>query len=268
MSVKLYAMTCGYLTMPFEFLVQGEPGMVAAPIPSYLIEHPKGRVIFDTGLSTVFLGDDEDAKTRELGPLAGHTAVGFMPGDDVRRRLEAFDRDPDRIDFIISSHLHLDHVGGNALIPNARWIVQKREWEAGCSPECQASNHYMPWQFDLGHDRIEANGEHDVFGDGTVVCIPTYGHTPGHQSLRLRLDGGEVVLTADACYMRKSLEQMRLPPGFLDDPDAMLKTLRQFKSMDESGVRLIFGHDPDQWKHLNSGPAAEITIAALSSGGR
>lgn len=267
MSVKLYAMTCGFLSLPFDWLVQGETGLVAAPIPSFLIEHPKGRAIFDTGLAKILQTADDATRDRELGPLAGPTTVIYQAGDDVRARLEASDRDPDKIDYVISSHLHLDHVGGNALLPNARWIVQKREWEAGCTPECQERNHYFPAQFDLGHDRIEAQGEYDVFGDGTVMCIPSYGHTPGHQSMRIRLEGGDVVLTADSCYMKKSLEQMRLPPGFLDDPDEMMAVLNRFKAMRAAGVHLIFGHDPEQWEQVTKGPVKEITTARLKAAG-
>ena len=59
---------------------------------------------------------------------------------------------------------------------------------------------FNPRDFDLGHKLRLVDGEHDVFGDGSVVCLPTHGHTPGHQSLRLRLDGGEIVLAADARY--------------------------------------------------------------------
>jgi glyoxylase-like metal-dependent hydrolase (beta-lactamase superfamily II) len=53
-----------------------------------------------------------------------------VPGEDVAKRLEAFGVDPLKINFIINSHLHFDHCGGNACIPNARLVIQKREWEA------------------------------------------------------------------------------------------------------------------------------------------
>ena len=79
-------------------------------------------------------------------------------------------------------------------------LVQRREWEAGMDPDSAARRGFNRRDFDLGHKLRLLDGEHDVFGDGSVLCLPTYGHTPGHQSLRLRLDRGEVVLAADACY--------------------------------------------------------------------
>ena len=68
------------------------------------------------------------------------------------------------------------------------------------------------------------DGEHDVFGDGSVVCLPTYGHTPGHQSLKLRLPGSEIVLAGDACYFCRTLRECRLP-RFVHDRKAMLTSL-------------------------------------------
>ena len=83
---------------------------------------------------------------------------------------------------------------------------------------------FNPRDFDLGHKSRLVDGQHDVFGDGSVVCLPTYGHTPGHQSLRLRLDRGEVVLAADACYFCQTLRERRLPRNMYDR-EAMLASL-------------------------------------------
>ncbi|TMA68197.1 MAG: MBL fold metallo-hydrolase, partial [Deltaproteobacteria bacterium] len=84
-----------------------------------------------------------------------------------------------------------------------------------------ARNFYDARNYDTGHEVLAVDGEHDLFGDGRVVCLPTYGHTPGHQSLRVRLGGGDVVLTADACYLRRTLEELHLP-AIVHDPPAML----------------------------------------------
>lgn len=264
MSVHLYAMTCGYLTMRHDFFVEGEQGVIAIPVPSYLIKHPKGTVLFDTGLERQLQSRDQSKVDEALGSLASYAVPEFTPGEEVSSRLHDAGTDPARIDYLINSHLHLDHCGGNSLIPNARWIVQRREWEAASNPESQVANHYTQRHYDLGHDRVEIDGEHDLFGDGSVVCVPTFGHTPGHQSLKIRLGDGDVVLTSDACYMRKSLEKMRLPiPMVVSNPEQMLATFRRFKAFQDSGAMLIFGHDPDQWKRLNNGPLKEITRPQL-----
>jgi glyoxylase-like metal-dependent hydrolase (beta-lactamase superfamily II) len=153
----------------------------------------------------------------------------------------------------VTSHLHFDHVGGNASLPNARVVVQRREWEAGRDPDLVRRNYYDPRDYDLGQDLLLLDGEHDLFGDGSVVCVPTYGHTPGHQSLRLRTGSGELVLTADACYLRRTLERLQLP-GTVFDRDAMLASLQRLRALESAGARLLFGHDAEQWQSLPRAP--------------
>ena len=101
------------------------------------------------------------------------------------------------------------------------------------------------------------DGEHDVFGDGSVVCLPTYGHTPGHQSLRLRLDHGEVVLAADACYFCQTLRERRLPRNMYDR-EAMLASLDRLEALERSGAHIFFGHDPEFWQTV---PQAPVPVA-------
>ena len=181
MSVSLYAFTCGELEGEFGRVMEGAEGHVTMPIPVFLIEHPKGRVLFDSGLHP----DCQHDPVGRLGErMTSIYKIRFAPGEEISARLEAIDRDPSRIQFIVNSHFHFDHVGGNALIPNASMIVQRREWEARLNPDVAIPHGYDPRDYDVGHGLRLIDGEHDVFGDGSVVCMPTYGHTPGHQSLR------------------------------------------------------------------------------------
>ncbi len=89
----------------------------------------------------------------------------------MKSRLEAIDRDPGKIDFIVNSHLHFDHAGGNELVPNATMVVQKREWQAAQDPETAAKVGFFRADFDHGHKVMQVDGEHDLFGDGSVVCL-------------------------------------------------------------------------------------------------
>jgi glyoxylase-like metal-dependent hydrolase (beta-lactamase superfamily II) len=269
MSVRLYAMTCGWLTLPFKILMDGTDGWLAIPVPSYLIVHPKGTALFDTGLETGLQSSDPQEIARTLGNLERVVKPEFKAGEDVGERLKAFGVDPEKIDYLINSHLHFDHCGGNELIKNARLVLQKKEWIAATRPETIEQNSYVVRQYDLGHDRLLIDGEHDLFGDGSVVLIPTHGHTPGHQSLKVKLDDGQVILSADACYLRKALEEMVLPdPQFVRDEQAMRDTFLRLKRYQNDGVLVVFGHDPDQWKHLNSGPLRELSYATVAAAAR
>ncbi|MGH6988696.1 MAG: N-acyl homoserine lactonase family protein [Stellaceae bacterium] len=249
MSVKLYAFTCGIITGPKGHMMVGEEGEITFPVPAYLIEHPKGRVLFDTGLHP---GLRLQPEARFGARRAKMFRFDFPDGAEVSARLERMDRDPGKIDLIIASHLHFDHVGGNALIPNATLVVQRREWQAGAAPDA-AEHGFFAIDYDLGHRLRLLDGEHDVFGDGRVVCLPTAGHTPGHQSLKLRLDSGEIVLTADCCYFCETLRQRRLP-YLVHDREQFLASLDRLAALERQGARLFFGHDPEFWKNVPRAP--------------
>ena len=135
MELRLYAMTCGWLTGRLGHLMEGGEGEIELPIPSYLIEHPKGRVLFDTGMHP----DCQSDPAGRLGTrLAERFRFNYRAGEEVSARLAAFDRDAASIDLIVNSHFHFDHVGGNGLVPNATMVVQRREWEAGMDPSSLA----------------------------------------------------------------------------------------------------------------------------------
>ncbi len=252
MTVKLFAFTCGSVTGEFGRLMEGGAGDITVPVPVFLIEHPKGRALFDSGLHP---DCRHDAAGRLGQRLTRLFRVGLAPGEEVSARLKAIGRDPAKIDLLINSHFHFDHCGGNVLVPNATLLVQRREWDAGMHPESAEQRGFDPRDFDLGHKLRLVDGEHDVFGDGSVTCLPTYGHTPGHQSLRVRLVGGDVVLAADACYFCQTLRERRLP-RFAYDKTAMLATLDRLEALEKAGARIVFGHDPDFWRGVPQAPAA------------
>jgi len=243
MTIKIYGMTCGWLNMPFGDFLKGEEGQIRAPVLSYLIEHPKGRIVFDSGMHKSM---QDDPKAR-IGEWADYFGIEFQVGEDLAARLGQLDVAVESVDYLINSHLHFDHAGGNHAMCDCPVVVQKREWEAGQDPDIAAANGLSKADFDLGQDVKLVNGEHDVFGDGSVVCIPTYGHTPGHQSLMVKTDGGDVLLTGDACYLRRSLEELRLPSVAHDEVQAMA-SLKRVKDLEARGAKLIFGHDADQWE--------------------
>ncbi len=248
-GVKLYAMTCGWLSCNLNEMLAGAEGRILFPVPAYLIDHPRGLVVFDTGMHPASC-DDPHAM---IGPLAKAFDVRSRPGDDIRSRLEALDVDPGEVRYIINSHLHFDHAGGNGLIPNARVVVQQAEWEAGRIPELVQANAYNPVNYDHGHLTRRIDGEFDLFGDGSIVTIPTFGHTPGHQSLKLKLPGGEIVLAADACYFCQTLENMHLP-SLVYDRASMIDSLLLLRKLRRGGARIFFGHDPGFWRTVPQAP--------------
>jgi N-acyl homoserine lactone hydrolase len=249
--MKVYALTCGWIRSALGNFLEGAHGSIRVPVPCFLIDHPKGKLLFDSGMHP---DTQHDAHGR-LGFIADHYTVEFQPGEEVGARLRALAIDPGEIRWLVQSHLHFDHCGGNAQIPNATLVVQRREWEAGHDSDLRQRMAYDARDYDLGHDLQLIDGEHDVFGDGRVVCLPTNGHTPGHQSLLLRTEAGEIVLAADACYLRRTLEQLHLPPVAYD-PDTMVVSLQKLATLRAGGARIVFGHDPEDWTTVPQAPAA------------
>lgn len=251
--MKVYALECGWLSAPAAAFIDGAEGAMKVPVPAYFIDHPKGRAVFDTGMPAMLRTDPKAA----IGGFLSQVFTADMPPEaDIDRQLQRIDVDPASIDYIINSHLHFDHCAGNALLPNARIVVQKREAEAargeGPPPEGFDPNTMLD-----GRDVREVDGEFDLFGDGAAVLLPTYGHTAGHQSLKLACDGGETVLAGDCCYFHRTLTDMKLP-GFGHDPDEQRRSIRRLKAMADRGVRIIAGHDPEQWAAMPHAPAPLI----------
>lgn len=241
MTLRLFGCVCGQFHSPAAGM--GMTGdRVVVPIPFYVLEHPDGVALFDAGLPAAMCDRDESylkvLRTLDLD-------VTLTPAETLTAHLERLDIDPARVNKVVLSHLHFDHAGGLKEVPNATIVVQRREWEAGFEPELSQRYGLRKRYFDLGHPVDLVDGEHDVFGDGSAVCVPSYGHTPGHQSLRVRSDQGDHILIGDACYHCGVVESRTFPE--MSDHSAMNRSLDALLALREPGTVMVFGHDPDQW---------------------
>mgnify|MGYP001026878690 CR=1 FL=1 len=251
MGLRLFGCVCGQFHSPAEGLGMAGGGRVSVPVPFYVIEHPDGVAVFDCGYSTSLQasGDPyrEALRRQDLD-------ISFEADQTAEAHLKRLDIDPARVRFVVLSHLHFDHAGGLHQIPNARLVVQKREWEAGFDDEI-AARYFLPRRYyDLGHAVTLVDGEHDLFGDGSVTCIPSYGHTPGHQSLRVRSEQGDHILVGDACYNCQVVETRAFPA--YSDQAQMNRSLDALLARRGPETVMVYGHDPDQWGEASVLPSA------------
>lgn len=249
-ELRLYAFSTGTITLPHGSFLPGAKGRLTVPIPCYLIDHPKGRAMIDTGIHPEIGG----GSVARLGDIARYFTINIAPSDIIDQQIARIGFGPADVDLIINTHLHYDHCGGNICLPDARVMVQRREWQAANDPEEIAANNYNPADYAHCADHLHlVEGEHDVFGDGSVVCVPTPGHTPGHQSVRIAAGGRRILLCGDACYLRENLEQLT-PSMVCSDKDAARIALRRLVEYRDQGLELIYGHDPVQWQALRKAP--------------
>ena len=196
------------------------------PINVFLIEHQDGLVLFDTGLDPA-LKTDPNYISQAIGRFLVDRIFQFdiAPDDKLGKQLERLDVAPEAVKKAIISHLHFDHVGGIADIPEAELLVSDEEWAQLSDPhpehewilrehvELPGAN-WRTVKFQPMNDPLVApfGGGHDVMGDGSMVLLPTPGHTPGSMSLLLRSTGmPPILLIGDLAYEESSILEDRIP---------------------------------------------------------
>lgn len=214
------------------------------PVPAYVVETDTERILIDTGLHPGACG--------EGSTFYGSSTTMSLFSLELDRPVDE-QVDPTTITRIVLTHLHYDHVGGLSLLPsNIPIVVQRREWEAGQDPGAVARNFFFPRDYiDDEREVILVDGDHDLFGDGSVELLLTPGHTPGHQSVRI---GDDLVLGADVTHFASGLDDHRFP-AFGDDHSEQRRSAERLRVLRDGGTRVIPGHDPDV---LRPGPVAAV----------
>ncbi|MCP5412734.1 MAG: N-acyl homoserine lactonase family protein [Alphaproteobacteria bacterium] len=207
-GVRLYVIDCGTIisNQPENFgLTKDEAGNTNFADPCFLVMHPKGILLFDTGLPDAHVGRPiyENMMGRE-GILKFTTLTGELADIGVT---------PAMITDLAISHSHWDHVGNANLFAGSTWLARKAEYDFMFGPA--ANKQALPNYSALEHaPHIKfITGDYDVFGDGSVVLLSTPGHSPGHQSLYVKLaHTGGVVISGDLYHYSAERRLNRVPP--------------------------------------------------------
>jgi len=207
---------------------------------AYLIKHGSDWLLWDTGL-------DDRMIDIPGGEVVAHDVRGIVT-KTLASQLEEIGIRPDDVTVMIFSHAHFDHVGNSRLFKRARWIVQRREHAAMFGPD---TGHYgfIPELYaDMRHHPVHLiEGDQDVFGDGSVTVISTPGHTPGHQSLMVRLKkAGTIILSGDVAHFGANFCCRRVPT-FNADHEASHRSMERIEALVKSqDAQLWINHDPEQ----------------------
>jgi glyoxylase-like metal-dependent hydrolase (beta-lactamase superfamily II) len=234
------------------------------PIVAFLLEHPTiGPMLIDTGLHSS-VGVDGKGNLGFTGPLILKD-LKFSPSEAVPAQLRERGIDPSDVRFVLMTHMHLDHASAITDFPNATVVVSSDEWEAA-DVFAGFRDGYVKRQFDHGLDyRLLDFGDAgtdsfatfgrgiDLFGDGSVHAVFTPGHTAGHVSFVLRLEGREALVAGDAIYSTRTLEESVMPWRTHDEHN-FKRSLREIQlfAKGSPNALIIPGHDLEQWNTLQS----------------
>jgi N-acyl homoserine lactone hydrolase len=204
----------------------------------YLIRHARGNLLWDTGIAddvinmpNGFSGSPGSPVWHRTKTLAAQLKdVGVAPAD---------------IQYVAISHTHPDHVGNVELFPQSTLLIQKAEYDWSSSP---GKSRIAP-----SHPVEKLEGDHDVFGDGSVMIISTPGHTPGHQALLVHLPKtGWIILSGDAVHFKDNWDNRRVPANNVDKDQTLASMQRLADLMKQYKAQLWINHDKiqsDQQRH-------------------
>jgi len=243
---------------------------VPLPLQFFLIEHRDGPILFDTGIDPAILTDKgyiRQAIGRFL--LARIFRLNITDQDRVDRLLEKAGVAAGDIQMAVISHLHFDHVGGIAQIPQAELLVSALEWAILSEPHPERewilrehieipSAKWRQIAFEPTDDPLFEgfDGIYDIAGDGSMILLPTAGHTPGSMSMLVRQAGwAPILLVGDMTYETASLEKDIVPAT--GDRDMLLATFAKVRRLEKRlpGLEIVASHDF----------AAEETVARATS---
>jgi glyoxylase-like metal-dependent hydrolase (beta-lactamase superfamily II) len=250
----LYVFNCGESTVEdvsrwTPGVNVGKPGEFSANC--YLIRHAKGLMMWDAGIN-------DNVATMPQGFQRGKLSPRYRLPKPLRVALAEISVDPAKVEHVAFSHTHGDHIGNANLFTGATLYIQQAEYDVAFGRDAATK-----WNFEVtSYDKLRANktvklnGDHDVFGDGSVVLIATPGHTPGHQSLLVRLPKtGPVILSGDMVHLQDNWVHRRVP-SFNFDREQSLKSMEKIAGiMEKTGAKLWINHDKAQSDKIPKAPA-------------
>jgi N-acyl homoserine lactone hydrolase len=248
-DIKLYQVSSGQLELDKGWLtaMRDVGKRIKVPVAMYIIDHPRGLTVYDTGMADDVSGDGCAAYWGK--GLCGAFTPIQKRGEVIDKQLERFGFSADQVKYVIYSHFHLDHAGNIELFPNAKHVVQKVELKTAWWPEKFQAAAFVMKDYDetRGFDFMELVGDFDLFGDGSVVILDTKGHTQGHQSVKVKLKKtGTLILAGDAVYSPEN--EAGAIPGITWNTYESMRSIDRLKQIrDAEGAELWYSHGIEQY---------------------
>ena len=240
---KLYILNCG--EGHSENQARWSPGVnVGKPLDlsdnCYLIHHTQGWFLWDTGIVDAIADKPEGS--------GDPATILWKRPKKLSAQLAELGVKPDDIKAMAVSHTHPDHIGNVEMFPNTMLFVQKAEYDW---PQPLGLGRFKP-----EHPVTKLEGDRDIFGDGSLTLVSTPGHTPGHQSLLVKLPKtGALLLSGDAVHFRDNWDNRRVPAGNVDKDMTVASMKKMADLMEKEHAQLWINHDKAQSLTLKYSPA-------------
>jgi glyoxylase-like metal-dependent hydrolase (beta-lactamase superfamily II) len=257
-DIRLYAFSSGALTLGRGILQNLAPvdPPIQIPVGFYLVRHPRGNVLFDTGNNDRLITDPN-----YWPPALAAMKPAMTPDVAIDVQLRKAGVSPDDITYVVASHMHLDHGGNVSKFPKSTLVVQRDELTNAFWPKAGTGGPYVINDYLFLRDgkqrMIQLDGDMDLFGDGTVVVKRWVAHTPGSQMMTVRLrNTGLVILTGDNVYFRENVEK-NIPPNIVLAyyPTGFYTAYEWIRQQMASQKADFFtAHDPDAFKAMKKAP--------------
>ena len=233
------------------------------PVSVYLIEHPKGLILVDTGWHRDMSPEgvyDKAAQIKSLGSRVLYNVnQGQIPlGEAVDEQLATMGIKPADLDYVLLTHLDCDHANGLRAVKDAKHIIVAQE-ELDCARKNGFIRYKKKWWEGVDLQTIVWNGTEgpaqksfDLFGDGSIKMINIPGHCDGLCAVKItREDGHYVLLFSDGGYATKSWKEM-ITSGVSLDKEMQRKSLQWIReqSMDANCIESLATHDTDIKPHV------------------
>ena len=224
---------------------------VMMPVVMFIIDHPKGLMVFDTGNNVAI--SDGNCKSHWNSWICDALQPSQTRAEVIDKQLEKVGFTVDDVKIVITSHSHLDHIGNIEMFPDAIHVIQKKElYQAWWPEKFQRGGAHVMADYDDARDftYFELDGDYDLFGDGSVIVISTPGHTLGHQSVKVQLaDTGTVLLAQDAVWIEENLEGY--PAGLNYSILDYNKSIQRIKMLrDIENAQIWLGHSMSQYEEM------------------
>jgi glyoxylase-like metal-dependent hydrolase (beta-lactamase superfamily II) len=258
-TVRLYVLDGGTLESdPARYrLTNQEVSATQLAVTAFLIVHPRGTLIWDTGAIA------DDSWTPSGRPVARRLVLTNSQErrvtlrNTIKAQLAAIGYAPTDITYLALSHFHWDHTANANQFVKSTWLARKVERDV-MLPEMVPDPPQPSTFADLrnGKTVLIATDDYDVFGDGTVVLKLAKGHTPGHQVLYVRLaKTGGVVLSGDLYHYPEERTLNRLPTFEFDVDQTRESRAALDAFLNRTGAQLWIQHDFTAMAKVRKAPA-------------